>query len=319
MEQVPEPDITETPEQDWVSVPAYSVDGSTGRLTQRKAQLWALVLESRFLEARILPVEYGWRVQVLRPDLDTATEELRRFVKENRDWPPLLPPVRPMRENTLPTLSVLLLVATFHNLTRLDLTVLGRHPVDWVEIGSAQVHRILDGEWWRLATSLTLHADWLHLLSNLSIGGLFIVYLCRDLGSGLAWSLLLAAGMLGNLLNAWVQLPSHASIGGSTAVFAAVGSLGAIAMMRYRHHLRRRWPVPVAAALALLVLLGSEGKQTDLGAHFFGFLSGLVLGWLTELLVGIYGRPGRLTNAVLCLASSAAILFSWWSALTFAD
>ncbi|GFO61490.1 rhomboid family intramembrane serine protease [Geomonas silvestris] len=319
MEQVPDPEITDAPEPEWVSIPTYAVDGSAGRLTQRKAQLWALVLESRYLENRILPGEYGWRVQVLRPDLDAATAELKRFVQENRDWPPLIPPVRPMRENTLPTLSVLLLVATFHNLTRLDLTVLGRHPVDWVEIGSAQAHRILDGEWWRLATSLTLHADWLHLLSNLSIGGLFIVYLCRDLGSGLAWSLLLTAGMLGNLVNAEVQLPSHASIGGSTAVFAAVGSLGSIAMMRYRHHLRRRWPVPVAAALALLVLLGSEGKQTDLGAHFFGFLSGLVLGWLTELLIGVLGRPGRLTNAVLCLASSALILFAWWSALTFAD
>ena len=168
-------------------------------------------------------------------------------------------------------------------------------------------------------TALTLHADWLHLLSNLAIGGVFVVYLCRDLGSGLAWTLLLTSGALGNLTNAYVQLRSHSSIGSSTAVFAAVGIQGAISVVRYRHHLRRRWPVPAAAALSLLVLLGTEGKNTDIGAHLFGFVFGFAFGLLTEFLLGILGRPRRMLNALLSVAAAAIVLGAWWAAITFAD
>ena len=316
----PEPKYNLAAEVEWLAVPVDRVDPrGPALLSERRAHLWSLVLESRYIESRVERGETGWQLLVHGPSLDAACGELHRFVVENRNWPPLLPPVRPMIENTLPTLSVLILLATFHNLTSLDLTVLGRHPVDWVEIGNAHASQILSGQWWRLATALTLHADWLHLFSNLAIGGFFVVFLCRDLGSGLAWSLLLASGMLGNLANAQVQLPSHSSVGSSTAVFGAVGILGAISMVRYRHHLRKRWPLPVAAALSLLALLGTEGKQTDLGAHLFGFVFGFFLGLLTECLVGYFGRPGRILNALLALGSASVLLLAWWSALSCAD
>ena len=314
------PELNDEPEEEWLAISTARVDRrGTVSLSERRARLWSLVLESRFIENRVERGEAGWQLLVPEPDLDAACSELHRFVEENRNWPPLVPPVRPMIENTLPTLSVLILLATFHNLTGLDLTVLGRHPIDWTEIGNAHASQILDGQWWRLVTALTLHADWLHLFSNLTIGGFFVVYLCRDLGSGLSWSLLLASGVLGNLANAQVQLPSHSSVGSSTAVFGAVGILGAISMVRYRHHLRRHWPLPVAAALSLLALLGTEGKQTDLGAHLFGFCFGFCLGLTAEYLVGYLGRPGRLVNALLALASASVVLFAWWSALRFAD
>ena len=315
-----EPEQSETPEEEWLAVPIDRVDRTgTTVLTERRARLWALVLEARYLENRVERGDAGWQLLVPAANLEAACRELRLFVDENRNWPPFLPPVRPMIENTLPTLSVLILLATFHNITGLDLTVLGRHPVDWIEIGNAHGSQILSGQWWRLVTALTLHGDWLHLFSNLAIGGIFIVYLCRDLGSGLAWSLLLASGILGNLANAYVQLPSHSSVGSSTAVFGAVGILGAVSLVRYRHHLARRWPVPVAAALSLLALLGTEGKQTDLGAHLFGFVFGFVLGFLAECLVGYLGRPNRLVNALLALSSASVVLAAWWSALTLAD
>jgi rhomboid protease GluP len=307
------------PEEEWPAIRIELVDpnGPPG-LSERRARLWALVLDAKALPCRVMRNEYGWQLQVPPQTLDAASRELHLFVQENRNWPPILPPPRPMMENTLSTFSVLLLLATFYNVTHLDVTVLGRHP-DWAEIGCAQGAAILRGEWWRLVTALTLHGDWLHLLSNVAIGGLFIVYLCRDLGSGLAWSLLLTSGILGNLANAHAQLPSHSSVGSSTAIFGAVGILGAVSLIRYRHHFRTKWPLPVAAALSLLALLGTEGKNTDLGAHLFGFLFGFVLGLLTEWLLGYFGRPKWLLNALLCLVSLSVVLAAWWYALMFAD
>jgi rhomboid protease GluP len=310
----------EAAEEDWIALPVELVDPTLGkRLTQRSARLWALVLDARYLACRLEQDEAGWELLVPSAALPDALRELRLFVQENRNWPPVHPPPRPLIQNTLSTWSILLLLATFHNITALDITVMGRHPVDWIGIGNAQAGAILDGEWWRLATALTLHADWLHLLSNIAIGGIFVIYLCRDLGSGLAWSLLLASGMLGNLANAHIQLRSHSSVGSSTAVFAAVGMLGAISMVRYRHQLSRRWPLPVAAALSLLTLLGTEGKQTDLGAHLFGFLFGFGFGMLTEFLIGWLGRPGRLVNALLSAGSGSVLAAAWWYALRFGD
>ncbi|WP_224956556.1 rhomboid family intramembrane serine protease [Geomonas subterranea] len=303
------------PRDDWRIVPVWRVEERGRKLSLRQARLWALVLESRYIESRLEPGPRGWQIWVAPENYEAACRELNLYVEENRNWPPFLPTVHPMKENTLPTLSILILLATFHNLTSLDLKVLGHYPVDWIDIGNAHAGLILKGEWWRLVTALTLHADALHLVSNLAIGGVFIVYLCRDLGSGLAWTLLLASGVCGNLANAYIQLPSHTSVGASTAVFGAVGILGAVTMTRYRHHLRRRWPLPIAAALSLLVLLGTEGERTDLGAHLFGFLFGCLFGFVAELLVGYVGRPGRLANALLALASASVVVYAWWLAI----
>ena len=303
------------PRDDWRIVPVWRMEARGRKLSLRQARAWALVLESRYIEYRLEQGPRGWQVWVPPESYDAACRELHLYMEENRNWPPFLPPVHPMKENTLSTLSVLLLLATFHNLTSLDLTVMGRHPLDWIEIGNAHAGLILKGEWWRLVTALTLHADLVHLVSNLAIGGIFILYLCRDLGSGLAWALILASGVCGNLANAYVQLPSHTSIGASTAVFGTVGLLGAISMVRYRHHLRRRWPLPIAAALSLLVLLGTEGEKTDLGAHLFGFLFGVLFGLVAELLVGWFGRPKRVVNALLATAAASVVVYAWWLAI----
>ena len=305
-------------EEDWPAIPSDPDKGEgTDLLSERRAHLWALVLESRRFPCRIEPHGIYRRLLVPAKRFAAACNELRLFERENRNWPPLPPQSSPLVENTLATLSLLILLATFHNLTQLDASLFGYGRVDWTAIGNAHSAKILDGEWWRLVTALTLHADWLHLFSNLALGAIFIVSLCRELGSGLAWSLLLGSGVLGNLANACLQLPDHRSVGASTVVFGAVGILAALNLLRNRSYLQRRWPLPVAAALALLALLGTEGKQTDLGAHLFGFIFGIGLGLAAGYLVEKRGRPGKLLNALLALTCALVAAASWWAAVVF--
>ena len=249
--------------------------------------------------------------------MESARRELLLYEEANRDWPPAIPVSRQLIENTLPTLSVLILLATFHNLTLIGISIPEHGILDLHELGTAHAASIRDGQWWQCVTALTLHAGPVHLLSNLAIGGTFIILLCKELGSGMAWSLLLASGTLGNLINAWVQSPAHRSVGASTAVFGAVGILAAISMVRYRQNLQRRWFIPVAAGLALLAILGTEGKQTDLGAHLFGFITGMIFGMSAESLVGKYGRPGAILNFLLALLSGTLVVAAWWAAIEF--
>lgn len=281
----------------------------------RQIRLWALTLDSRSLPCQIDRDHEGWHLLVPPDRHAAALYELRRFEELNRDWPPLPPAPRPLAENTLATLSILILLASFYNLSHLDPAATLAALPDWYEIGSARAALILDGQWWRALTSLTLHADVAHLLGNLAIGGIFVFLLCRELGSGLAWSLILAAGLLGNLLNALFQTAGHTSVGASTAVFGTVGILAALSQMRYREYLRRRWLLPVAAAAALLAVLGSEGKNTDLGAHFFGLLCGLGIGWCTGWVIARRGHPGPLLNAFLALLAACVTLTAWWLAI----
>lgn len=301
---------------DWREI-RYDVfdSGASDRTGQRYARQWALVLDSRAVPCLIEARDDGSHLLVPPEQYERALHELRCYVRENANWPPLPPQARPLFENTLATISVLILLATFHNLTRIDIALPGLSMPDWVALGNAQAAEILDGQWWRLVTALTLHADWAHLSGNLAIGGIFVIFLCRELGSGLAWSLLLSAGVLGNLVNAFVQSPGHSSVGASTAVFGAVGILAALSLVRYRHQLQHRWPLPVAAALALLAILGTEGKNTDLGAHLFGFVYGSFLGLITEYLIGRRGGPGPVLNALLALLSIAVVVAAWWIAI----
>jgi len=303
-------------EDDWLIVDPALIDGTLHELTAQRARLWNLVLDARHLPCRLQETSGVWNLLVPPERFADACHELRSFERENRHWPPPPPLPRPLVDNTLATLSVLLLLATFHNITRLDMEAATGFPIDWLASGSADAARILAGEWWRLVTALTLHSDVAHLLGNLSIGGIFVLLLCRELGSGLAWTLLLAAGASGNAVNALMHTTAHISVGASTAVFGAVGLLAALSLVRQRLQRQRRWALPVAAALALLAILGTEGKQTDLGAHLFGFVSGLTFGLAGEWLIARYGQPGRLLNALLAMLSGVIVVTAWLAAVT---
>ena len=301
---------------EWLIVDPAQIDERFSLCSDEASiRCWALVLTARFIPCSVENVHNVWQLLVPADLMVNVLEELRIFEDKNRNWPPVGPPYRSMMENSLSTLSVLFLLATFHNITRLNIRLFDQPTPDWLYLGSAKVHLIHYGEWWRLITALTLHADWLHLISNLTIGGFFIFLLCREFGSGLGWTLLLAAGTLGNWANAQMQFPTHSSIGASTAVFAAVGALAAINLVRHRLDRKSQWRLIVVGALALLALLGTEGKNTDLGAHLFGFLFGVGLGIVTEFQVARKGRPGYILNILLALTSGIIVSVAWWAAL----
>jgi membrane associated rhomboid family serine protease len=183
--------------------------------------------------------------------------------------------------------------------------------VPWFERGSADADRILGGELWRTVTALTLHADIVHVLSNAIAAAIFLGAVYSMLGVGLGSALVLVAGAGGNLANALLHGSSHVSVGASTAIFAAVGLLGSFGMIRRRRATpRRRAWLPVAAALALLAMLGTGGQRVDVLAHLFGFLLGGVLGILFAF---VAPDPPGLGMQWLCGLTTLALLIYCWT------
>jgi membrane associated rhomboid family serine protease len=274
-----------------------------------------LVLASRRIPCEQLKSGSGYHLFVPSQLLVSAREQIALYQQENQNWPPPLPQVEPLYENQLATLFVFILLCGFANITVVEAAVRGWPMVDWYALGSARAGLIVAGEWWRTATALTLHSGGLHLAGNVVFGLLFVGRLARDLGSGLAWSLVLAAGMGGNFVNALLQMPQHTAVGASTAVFGAVGILAGLNLVRYRKPLWRRWALPLAGAFALLAMIGAGGEHTDLGAHLFGLLAGVGLGAGCAVLLRRYGRPGRGFNLLLGLLAALTMVAAWVMAL----
>jgi membrane associated rhomboid family serine protease len=260
----------------------------------------ALVLEARAVPNRLERDGARWIVVVPGAHFSAAKAEVIAWLEENagprggerrlrvlgHGWPGVLA-------------WVVIMIAVALTSTRQFL------GFDWYALGSADAGAIVDGEYWRTVTALTLHADTVHLLGNLVFGSFFGYYVGRYLGEGLGWSMILLGGVLGNTLNAWVQSPLHRSVGASTAVFAALGILTAF---RWRRGFEPNtsWRVrfaPLYAGIALLAFTGTSGESTDLGAHLFGFLTGLVLGLLATHVAERLDRRTQLILAASCLSS----------------
>jgi rhomboid protease GluP len=154
--------------------------------------------------------------------------------------------------------------------------------VEWREAGALRNAAAQAGEWQRLVTALTLHANVAHLVANLAFGVFFGYFAGQMLGSGVAWLSILASAVLGNLLDSVLMSAGNSSIGASTAVFA---TLGLVAAHSWRQHSdsRLRWAhrwAPLIAGVALLAFTGAGGENTDVVAHVTGFLSGAAAGVL---------------------------------------
>ncbi len=174
-----------------------------------------------------------------------------------------------------------------------------------VERGRADAARMLDGEWWRAVTALTLHADLAHVAANAVAIAIFLGAVARRLGPAAATWLALAAGVAGNVLTALLAPGGHVSIGASTAVFGALGTLSALQVPR-----RSVW-LTLGAGVALLGFLGT-GARADLLAHLLGFAVGVAEG----LAVRRAPPPRRsLYQPVVALLAVVPIALAWWRAL----
>jgi membrane associated rhomboid family serine protease len=283
--------------------------------TSERAGELALVASAVGIGCRVRRGETGWELVVADADTAPAAAALAAFEAETAslESAPAAPdetqgPARDVGGRLAAPILVAVLIGSYW------LTGPRAAAGPAFRAGTADAARILDGEWWRTVTALTLHSDASHLVSNVVAGGLLAIAVCRSLGAGVGGWLLLIAGAGGNALNALLHGAPHRSVGASTAVLGAVGVLCGVAAARAwrRRSAGARLWLPVATGLALLAMLGAD-ERTDLGAHLLGFGVGLMAAALTALVVP--RPPGRAVQVPLALAALATLGGAWWLAL----
>jgi membrane associated rhomboid family serine protease len=248
---------------------------------QHLAEEWELVLLAQGLSPSLRRSPDGVVLSVREDEVERALASLSAYEQENPRK--VAERIEPMETGSiLAGSAVALMLLLFFFVTDQWLPAL-----PWFDRGSADAQRILQGELWRTVTALTLHADVAHALSNAVAAFLFFSAVASMVGVGLGGALVLLAGAGGNLANAFLHGSPHVAVGASTAVFGAVGILGSLGVVRRRPRALSRWRawLPLAAALALLGMLGSSGERVDIWAHLCGLLVGTVLGMLVALVM----------------------------------
>jgi rhomboid protease GluP len=275
----------------------------------RLAGEWELVLVAEGLSPILAHTPDGIIVVVPDEQAEQALAALLAYDKENLPRPNEAD--EPIGSAGLvPGLAVAVALLLFFFVTG------GWNPtVPWFERGSGDADRIMHGELWRAVTALTLHSDIVHALTNAVGAAVFFGAVFGLLGPGLGFALVLLAGAGGNLINAVLHVSSHVSVGASTSIFAAIGALGGLAVLRRRRHTPhkgRAW-MPIAAALALLAMLGSGGERVDVWVH----LCGLLLGCLSGIAIGsVTQKPPKPWIQWACGSTAMALLiFCWFAAL----
>ncbi len=232
----------------------------------------------------LVPSDAGFRLLVEPPALAAVREQLACFDRESLGWPPRPAAGQPAArrfELVAPLLWAVVVLAVFW--------WQGEQPGRWEAAGALDTQAVFDqGEWWRPATALFLHADLGHLVSNVVSGVFVFAAVIATIGRRRGWLLLALASLAGNFAVAGLNYPGpYRSLGASTAIFAGLGLLTGRAVRGFRRpdhpHSWRAVFAPLAAGLTLLALFGAGGLHTDVGAHVTGFAAGLVLGFAAAL------------------------------------
>ncbi len=271
-------------------------DCSDRALVLAAARIPHRMINDGLTSAIVVPAEHSAR----------AVEELRLYEDEN---PPFVPPQkkRVTYQDAIPGVSAYFLVVCAVAWLA-GYSFLGHN---WFEAGRIDGTLIRNGEWWRAITALTLHADVGHLVGNLVFGVLFGVFAGRLLGSGIAWLAIIVAAAMGNAANTLLLESAHKSIGASTAVFAALGLVAGF-VWRGKLMAQDRWSDrlgPIIGGLALLMYTGTGGPDTDIGAHFFGF----VFGFATGIMLTVFGPvPSERRPQVVAGGIALALVTGAW-------
>ena len=275
--------------------------------SERQALDWSLVLLSQGIECRIEhSEEAGWGLMVAARDEERAIGVIRLYLLENLRWPWR----RTIQGKVIfdwGSAAWVILLLVFYWIQSRSAAVAAAGMMD-----SAAVSR---GEWWRLFTSLFLHADIGHLAANAGLGLVLLGLAMGTYGTGVGLLAAYLAGVGGNLVS-WKIDPSHLSLGASGMVMGCVGLIaaGSMGIGRANGRLPRSLLAGLAAGVMLFLLLGSSSNpQVDLAAHAGGFLAGLALGIALSVL-----RPVLSTlrvNLVCGLLFSILIVTAWWAAM----
>jgi membrane associated rhomboid family serine protease len=159
------------------------------------------------------------------------------------------------------------------------------------------------GDWWRLVTSMFLHANFFHIAVNM-----YSLYWAGSILEALIgrWRFLLlymAAGIAGSA-GALVWSPTVPTLGASGAIF---GILGGLYVLERKRHISTGGQIAGLIVLNLIITFALS-SYISVGAHIGGLIGGVILMWL--LLEFRRSAVASIAGAAALIAVSVVIAYA---------
>lgn len=151
--------------------------------------------------------------------------------------------------------------------------------VELFDLGASYAPRTLDGEPWRLATSMFLHAGLLHIALNM-IGLVQARHVELIYGHVGFAAIYLVSGLAGAVATLVVS-PEATVVGASGAVFGVFGSFGAYLVLRKAAMPEEAWrnaTRQMIMFLAINLVFGLSTSGISMAAHVGGLAAGFAIG-----------------------------------------
>jgi membrane associated rhomboid family serine protease len=238
----------------------------------------------------------GWGLLVPTSDHPAAIEAIKLYRLENRHWRWRQPvPWFGFLFDWKISFWSLFLVAfyTLSHTTRPEIQI----------AGCMDNSAVWAGQWWRIFTAMLLHADIAHLLSNVTFATLLLGLTMGRYGSGLGLLASYLSGAAGNAVGLIVYPPSHLGLGASGMVMGGLGMLAIQSLKLLRQNpISRKYVLRALMAGLMLFVLFGLSPETDVVAHFVGFITGLLLGGILMSLPRSWRNPkiNLAAGSILC-------------------
>ena len=170
------------------------------------------------------------------------------------------------------------------------------------------------GQWWRLLTSIFLHAGLLHLAFNAYALWIFGTVMEREVGRLTMLGVFLTTGVFAGAASYAFAPGFTVAVGASGAVFGLVGAFIAYNYLR-RHHVMAQARLRAALSMLLInALIGISIPAIDWRAHLGGVVAGVIAGLAVDpsrppalrRLLTVLGLVGIVATAVVLVAFRTA-------------
>jgi len=155
------------------------------------------------------------------------------------------------------------------------------HPVALLLAGAKVSSLVESGEWWRLFSSVFLHADSTHLIVN-CIGTYFLAQVADNVFGWVRTMLLyVIGGATGALVSTFFS--EGASVGASGAVYSLLGAIlvfGIVQRNRIPRPLQRILLTGTVIWIVISLLYTADPETVDNASHMGGMAAGVILGLL---------------------------------------
>ena len=274
--------------------------------------IYSLVLSAANITHRIHYLStHHIEIYVAARQQEKALYEIAAYERENQEWP-----LTYQTDAFIPTFRAMSAVVIGGLVFMYGLSGDWHLQSFWFQKGAGDSTAIINNhELYRTVTPLTLHADIVHLMGNCFLGCFLLHFFFHLTGNGIGLFAMLLTATMANLINVLIHGPGHLFVGFSTAIFSVIGMLCTISFAMQTKRPSLHFFMPVMSGFALLAFLGSSGERTDLGAHLFGLLCGLVCGNFVRLPLFTTLRYSFFAQTLLGVISFGIIYACWIFAL----